>query len=76
MALRLDHHSMNATRWEISLFASEIKKKKRYSCNMPWWLPHFLDNRLTDGGDVVSLTRQSRFARQEDPWLSFLLEDK
>jgi hypothetical protein len=21
-------------------------------------LPHFLDNRLTDGGEVVSLTRQ------------------
>jgi hypothetical protein len=24
-------------------------------------LPHFLDNRLTDGGEVVSLTRQPPF---------------
>jgi hypothetical protein len=24
-------------------------------------LPHFLDNRLTDGGDVVSIMRRPRF---------------
>jgi hypothetical protein len=24
-------------------------------------IPHFLDNRLTDGGEVVSLTRRQRF---------------
>jgi hypothetical protein len=36
--------------------------------------PHFLDNRLTDGGEV-SLTRQpSAFYPQEDSWYSFLLE--
>jgi hypothetical protein len=37
-------------------------------------LPHFLDNRLTDGGEVVSLTRRPPFAHQEDSWHSFLLE--
>jgi hypothetical protein len=37
-------------------------------------LPHFLDNRLTDGGEVVSLTRRSPFTPQEDSWYSFLLE--
>jgi hypothetical protein len=31
-------------------------------------LPHFLDNRFTDGGEVVSLKPQ------EDSWHSFLLE--
>jgi hypothetical protein len=31
-------------------------------------LPHFLGNRLTDGREVVMLTRQ------EDSWYSFLLE--
>jgi hypothetical protein len=31
--------------------------------------PHFLDNRLTDGGVPVSLTR-----RQEDSWYSYLLK--
>jgi hypothetical protein len=37
--------------------------------------PHFLDNRLTDGGEVVSLTRrQAAFYPQEDSWHSFLLE--
>jgi hypothetical protein len=37
-------------------------------------LPHFLDNRLTDGGEVVSLTLRPPFTPQEDCWYSFLLE--
>jgi hypothetical protein len=36
--------------------------------------PHLLDNRLTDGGEVVSLTRQTPLYPQEDSWYSFLLE--
>jgi hypothetical protein len=31
-------------------------------------LPHFVDNRLTDGGEVVSLMHQ------EESWYPFLLE--
>jgi hypothetical protein len=34
--------------------------------------PHFLDNPLTDGGKVVSLTRRPHFTIQEDSWYSFL----
>jgi hypothetical protein len=37
-------------------------------------LPHFLDNRLTDGSEAVSLTRGSPFTPQEDSWYSFPLE--
>jgi hypothetical protein len=37
-------------------------------------VPHFLDNRLTDGGKVVSLTHRPPFTPQEDSWYSFLLE--
>jgi hypothetical protein len=37
-------------------------------------VPHFLDNRLTDGGKVVSLTRRPPFTSQEGSWHSFLLE--
>jgi hypothetical protein len=33
-----------------------------------------LDNRLTDGGKVVSLMRRPPFTPQEDSWYSFLLE--
>jgi hypothetical protein len=36
-------------------------------------LPHFLDNRLTDGDKVVSLTRRPPFTPKEDSWYSFLL---
>jgi hypothetical protein len=36
--------------------------------------PHFLDSRLTDGSEDVSLTRRSAFTPQEDSWYSFLLE--
>jgi hypothetical protein len=40
-------------------------------------LSHFLENRLTDGGDgseVISLTPRPLFTPQEDSWYSFLLE--
>jgi hypothetical protein len=37
-------------------------------------LPHFLDNQLTDGGEVVSHTCPLPFTPQEDSWYSFLLE--
>jgi hypothetical protein len=37
-------------------------------------LPHFLDNRLTDGGEVVSPSRRPPFTPQGDSWYSFLLE--
>jgi hypothetical protein len=36
-------------------------------------LQHFLDNRLTDGGEIVSLTRRPPLPSQEDSWYLFLL---
>jgi hypothetical protein len=37
-------------------------------------LPHFLDNQLTDGGEVVSLTRRPPFTPRKIPNTHFLLE--
>jgi hypothetical protein len=37
-------------------------------------LPHFLDNRFTDSGEVFSLTRPTKFYATEKSWYSFLLE--
>jgi hypothetical protein len=38
-------------------------------------LPHFQDSRLTDVGEVVSLTRRSiALYLEEDSWYSFLLQ--
>jgi hypothetical protein len=40
-------------------------------------LPHFLNNRLTNGGEAVSLMRQpAALEPQEDSWYSFLLESE
>jgi hypothetical protein len=36
--------------------------------------PHFLDKRLAEGGEDVSLTRRPHFTPKEDSWYSFLLE--
>jgi hypothetical protein len=37
-------------------------------------MPHFLYNRLTDGDEVVSITRLTPFTPQEDSVYSFLLQ--
>jgi hypothetical protein len=37
-------------------------------------IPHFLDSEITDGGEVVSLTRQPCFNPRKIFWYSFLLE--
>jgi hypothetical protein len=34
-------------------------------------VPHFLDNRLTDGGEAVSLTRRPSFNRRTIPGTNF-----
>jgi hypothetical protein len=34
-------------------------------------IPHFLDNRLTDGGEVVSLTRRPFFTPRKIPGTHF-----
>jgi hypothetical protein len=39
-------------------------------------LPHVLNNRFTDGGKVVSLTRRPPFKPQEDSLYSFLSDAK
>jgi hypothetical protein len=45
-----------------------------YSCEKSR-LPHFLDNQLIDGGQVVSLThQQAALYPQDDTWYSFLSE--
>jgi hypothetical protein len=50
------------------------KETHNYLCNRPWKpirceasrTPHFLDNRLTDGSKVASVTRWRRFILQKD----------
>jgi hypothetical protein len=37
-------------------------------------LPHFLDSRLTDGGEVGQPFAPAALHPQEDSWYSFLLE--
>jgi hypothetical protein len=50
-----------------------------YLCIWPWRPiesrnPHYLNNRLIDGGYVVSLTRRPHFTPRNIFWYSFLLE--
>jgi hypothetical protein len=60
-----------------------LKHFESYTFNRPWrhiglWgveFPTFsIDSRLTDGGNVVSLTCRQPLSPQEDSWYSFLLE--
>jgi hypothetical protein len=45
---------------------AQCYRAKSYPCNRPW--------RLTNGGEVVNLTRRPHLYPQEDSWYSFLLE--
>jgi hypothetical protein len=71
--LLLDYTTSNPRRY--------TRKKYSYPCNRPWrpirlWdveAPKFSNNRLTNGGEVVSLTRRPPFSLQEDSWYSLLL---
>jgi hypothetical protein len=69
----------------LKMFLSHVKKTKQgkaiplTGCEGPWGcetskLPHFLDNRFTDGSEVVSPMRWPPFTPQEDSWYSFPLE--
>jgi hypothetical protein len=62
--------------YPIWCFIYFIKKKLSYPCNRPWrsiglWdakaTSYFLDNRFTDGGEVVSLTRRPPFTTPRPP---------
>jgi hypothetical protein len=73
--------SADETRGEIEFYCWGVNLS--YPCNWPrrpTWLrdveaPTFsLENRLTDGGKVVRLTRRSPFTPQKYSWYSFLLE--
>jgi hypothetical protein len=46
---------------QLALHGRLQGRRQSYSCNRPSRLPHFLDNRLTDGGDAVGLTRRPTF---------------
>jgi hypothetical protein len=39
-------------------------------------IPNFVDNQLTDGGEVVSLMHTAAFYPQEESWYSLLFEAK
>jgi hypothetical protein len=59
--------------WDIWMYSKAISVTGRagpYGCEMSR-LPHFLDNRLTDGGKVVSLTRRPPITPRKIPGTDF-----
>jgi hypothetical protein len=53
--------------WYKGNAASVTGRGGPQGCETPRF-PHFLDNRLSDGGEVVSLKRRPPFIPQEDSW--------
>jgi hypothetical protein len=68
----------------LLLLGVQVKRKKIKAILVtgrggPWGcetsrIPHSLDNLLTDGGEVVSLTRRLLSTPQENGWCSCLLK--
>jgi hypothetical protein len=56
-----------------------VLKRQHYPCNRPWSpqgckmsrFPHFLDNRLTDGGEILSFMWQPPFNPRNIPGTHF-----
>jgi hypothetical protein len=57
----------------IRLRMNNAKQVKRYGFELSR-ISHFVDNRLTDGGEVVSFMRRPASPPQDESWYSFLLE--
>jgi hypothetical protein len=71
---QLNIHTKNSVR-NVPLALVLSNPAFSYLCNRPSRLPHFLHNRLTDGAEVVSLTRRpATLYPHEVSWYSFLLE--
>jgi hypothetical protein len=74
---------VSASQFQNNLNVGKIRKGKKQANPItgregPWGcgtsrLPHRLDHRLTDGGEV-SLTRRLPFTPHENSWCSFLIE--
>jgi hypothetical protein len=56
--------------YKVKCKAVPVTGREGPYCETPRFprIPHFLDNRLTDGGDVVSITRRPPFTPQEDSY--------
>jgi hypothetical protein len=70
------HSGINALMCDVQKNGKAIPVTRRevpYCCETSR-LPYSLDNRLTDGGEVVSFKRQPPFTAQDDSWYSFMLE--
>jgi hypothetical protein len=67
MGLEADHSGRNPNKGK----AIPVTGHEGPYCCETSRLQHFLDNRLTDGGKVVSLKRRPPFTPQEDSWYSF-----
>jgi hypothetical protein len=80
--LRLNHSSsLFHSGFCTKILLKKVKDKviRVTGCGRPYdfetsRLPHFVDKRFTDGGEVVSLTHRPPFTPQEDSWYLFLLE--
>jgi hypothetical protein len=76
---RSDLETRNESSWYIVKLNVNTKaipltgRREPCGCEMSK-LPHFLDNRLTDGGEVVSLMLRPNFTPRKIFWYSFVLE--
>jgi hypothetical protein len=61
---------MSTTMMEMEIFAHGITVNFSMGCQTSR-LPYFLDNQLTDGGEVVSFIRQPPFALGKIPGTHF-----
>jgi hypothetical protein len=64
--------SHDSVKWNKSKVIPATGRGGLYGCEMPK-IPHFLDKWITDGDEVVSLTRRPHFTPRMF-WYSFLLE--
>jgi hypothetical protein len=85
--LHTEFHMLNSSGSLLTINVSEAFQRKKNTA-APFWqamgaywgetsrIPHILNNRQTDGGEVVSLACWLRSTSQDNSWYSFLLGAK
>jgi hypothetical protein len=74
--INITHRPLLSTDWESRDKANPVTGRRGPQRCETSRIPHFLDNRLTDGGEAIKPYEPAALYIHEESWYSFLLESE